>query len=250
MSDHDGLDGDGLDGLLGAYALDAVDDDERRAVEAYLARDPRARAEVQEHREVASMLAWSGSDAPEGLWDRIAASIEEAAPEPSGALAQVLSIERPRRAPSSRRRAARAVGAWAIAAAAVAAVAVIAVDVTDDPPSPRSALEQVVDDAFGDPSSKVVTLRSDTSATVVRAVIEADGRGYLVAGALPALDGARTYQLWGVVGDQKVSLGLLGARPGTESFRADGDVAALAITVEVAGGVVSSANAPVVVGAL
>ena len=58
------------------YALDAVDDDERRAVEDYLAANPRARAEVQQHREVATMLAWSGMDAPEGLWDRIVDSLD------------------------------------------------------------------------------------------------------------------------------------------------------------------------------
>ena len=64
---------DDIEELLGAYALDAVDDDERRLVEAYLATNPRARAEVDQHREVATLLAFGGADAPEGLWDRIAA---------------------------------------------------------------------------------------------------------------------------------------------------------------------------------
>ena len=36
-----------IDELLGAYALDAVDDDERRQVEEYLRTNPRARAEVE-----------------------------------------------------------------------------------------------------------------------------------------------------------------------------------------------------------
>ena len=49
-----------IEELLGAYALDAVDDDERRVVEGYLATNPRARAEVQQHREVATMLAFTG----------------------------------------------------------------------------------------------------------------------------------------------------------------------------------------------
>ncbi len=52
-----------LDELLGAYALDAVDADERRRVEDYLAVNPRAAAEVQAHREVATMLAFTGMDA-------------------------------------------------------------------------------------------------------------------------------------------------------------------------------------------
>ena len=45
---------DELDALLGAYALDALDEDERREVEAYLADNPRARAEVETHRAVAT----------------------------------------------------------------------------------------------------------------------------------------------------------------------------------------------------
>ena len=86
-----------LDELLGAYALDAVDEDERRAVEAYLVVNPRARAEVAEHREVASLLAWSGAAAPDGLWDRIAANLDEPAPTPRGELAAVLALDPNRR---------------------------------------------------------------------------------------------------------------------------------------------------------
>jgi len=36
-----------IEELLGAYALDAVDANEKRAVEEYLANNPRARAEVE-----------------------------------------------------------------------------------------------------------------------------------------------------------------------------------------------------------
>ncbi len=52
-----------LDDLLGAYALDAVSPDEARRVEDYLAVNPKAAAEVREHREVATMLAFTGMDA-------------------------------------------------------------------------------------------------------------------------------------------------------------------------------------------
>src|SRR5204862_2371026 len=89
-----------IDELLGAYALDAVDDDERRAVDAYLATNPRARAEVDQHREVATLLAFGAAAAPEGLWDRIASSIAEMdadAPEPGPELAKVLPARPPRR---------------------------------------------------------------------------------------------------------------------------------------------------------
>ncbi len=60
-----------IDGLLGAYALDAVSPEEAKRVEDYIAINPKAAAEVREHREVATMLAFTGMDAPEGLWSLI-----------------------------------------------------------------------------------------------------------------------------------------------------------------------------------
>ena len=58
--------------LLGAYALHAVDPDEAEVVERHLEGCPRCRAEVEGHREVATLIGNSGGDAPDGLWDRIA----------------------------------------------------------------------------------------------------------------------------------------------------------------------------------
>ncbi|MER3453386.1 MAG: anti-sigma factor, partial [Acidimicrobiia bacterium] len=57
-----------IDELLGAYALDAVEPDERAAVEAHLRTCSRCWAEVADHREVAAYLAHSGGPAPEGVW--------------------------------------------------------------------------------------------------------------------------------------------------------------------------------------
>src|SRR5436309_8412009 len=67
--------------LLGAYALDAVAVDERDAIDRHLQECPRCRAEVADHRTVASFLGSAGGPAPEGLWDRIAGALEEAPPE-------------------------------------------------------------------------------------------------------------------------------------------------------------------------
>src|SRR5690349_14475385 len=83
-----------LDELLGAYALDAVDDDERRQVEELLRLDPRAAREVDEHRETAAALAWSTAAPPAGVWEALAASLEEQPPAPSGELAKVLPLRR------------------------------------------------------------------------------------------------------------------------------------------------------------
>jgi alkanesulfonate monooxygenase SsuD/methylene tetrahydromethanopterin reductase-like flavin-dependent oxidoreductase (luciferase family) len=67
---------------------------------------------------------------------------------------------------------------------------------------------------------------------------------------LSALPADKTYQLWGVINGQTISLGLLGRSPGVVPFSVAGgsSVDAFAITAEHAGGVVHSTNQPVVAG--
>lgn len=238
-----------LDELLGAYALDAVSDDERRAVEEYLQVNPRARQEVREHREIATMLAWTGMGAPDGLWDRIASQLDESttAPAPSGELAEVLSLDAARdaaaaRAGRPRHRWARSAAAWVGASAAAALVAVLAVVVFTPERTERSALVAAVEQARADRDSKVAELAAADGTVVGEVIVDQDGHGYLVADALPALAGDRTYQLWGVIGEQVISLGVLGPTPEIELFSVDGPVTQLVVTNEVAGGVVSNGN--------
>lgn len=64
-----------LDELLGAYALNAVDETERESVDRYLARSPRARAEVADHLLVAAALGSSPAESPMPLWDRISGQL-------------------------------------------------------------------------------------------------------------------------------------------------------------------------------
>jgi anti-sigma-K factor RskA len=230
-----------LDELLGAYALDAVSEDERREVEEYLAIDPRARAEVEDHREIATMLAWTGVPAPDGLWERIAERLDDTAPAPSGELAAVLAMDA---APSRARRRsfARNVGAWAAATAAAAAVAVLAVNVVQRNDRDDTSIQALADAALHDRDSEVAMLVSADGTVGGQAVIDQDGHGYLIAGDLPSLTNDRTYQLWGVIDGEAISLGVLGAAPEVESFTADGPITQLVITNEVAGGVISNGN--------
>lgn len=238
-----------MDDLLGAYALDAVTDEERRAVEDYILANPRAAAEVQEHREVATMLAWSGMDAPEGLWDRIAGSLEGSAIEPESELGHVLPMRTSRR----QRTWTRTVGSWAMGTAAAALIAVAAVRLSSEEAAPSSAggLGGLVTEALADPHSIQAELVSGSDSELkIRAVVDPEGHGYLTADSLPTLDSSRTYQLWGqlVGGDELISLGLLGSSPTTETFTVSGTLTLLAITDEVAGGVLSSTNPVVVAG--
>lgn len=218
-----------LDELLGAYALDAVDLDERAEIEHYLETNPRARAEVAEHREVATMLAFSGTAAPSDLWDRIAGQLTDRAPSPGPELARVLPMTGRRR-----RWGARLVTPiLAGAAAAAVTLGVVAVNSRDD----RSPIDQAVADARGDRDSVVVTLRSAEGADGGEAVIDAEGHGYLLGGSLPEVGPDRSYQLWGVVDDEVISLGVFSNEPEVETFSVDGELTALVLTVEERGGV-------------
>ncbi|HET7720387.1 MAG TPA: anti-sigma factor, partial [Acidimicrobiales bacterium] len=142
-----------------------------------------------------------------------------------------------------------------VAAAAVAMVGFLGVQLGED----RSRSDQYAFDAYGelersanaalnDPSAQKVDLVSTDGSRFVQAVVLRDGTGFLVNPKLPALASNRTYQLWAVVGTAKISVGVLGNEPKIVPFKMNGPVSALAITEEVAGGVVASRAEPVVVG--
>ncbi len=248
---------DDVESLLGAYALDAVDPDERAAVEQYLATHPRARAEVAQHQEVATLLAYTGAPAPDGVWDRIASSLDDRPPAPGPELAKVLPL-----APPPPRRPARPwsrPGPVAAAVAAVAAAVIVALGVHVRSQDDRiealearvesDALEAGFMDALADPNGHEVALAPPGGGeTAVRAALRADGTGYLQAEALPPLPPDQTYQLWGVTDAGVVSLGVLGADPTMAPFQAATTTQSLAITAERAPGVEASDQPPVVVG--
>ena len=240
-----------LEELLGAYALDAVDPDEANALEVHLRECPRCRDEVVTHREVAASLAHVGSVAPEGVWERIAGSLEEVPPQLD--MARVVAMT-PRRPAVSPHR-------WAIAAASVAAAAtsiigVLGVKLVDQDRRLRTltaamdarSLESTAMEALVDARARRVQLKALDDELLGEAVMLADGTGYLLKPNLPALPAGRTYQLWAVVGDARISLGVLGRRPAVTAFKAVADVRALAITDEVAGGVTTTDKPPVVLG--
>lgn len=229
--------------LLGAYALHAVDADERAIVEAHLEDCPRCRGELREHEAVASLLGNSGGDAPDGLWDRIADALEEQ-PPPMRVI------------PLARRRSPRVLLAAAAAAAAIATLGVVVVRQDDRIDDLQEAVAdegvlRAANAALTHPRAVEAALRSPDGSLTALAVVLPDGTGYLMSQDLPDLTADRTYQLWGRTDGGLISLGLLGDRPDDViAFHASREVDAFAITEEDAPGVIQSKNLPVVVGEL
>lgn len=253
-----------LQELLGAYALDAVDRDELDVVERHLPSCARCRAEVEEFREVAALLAHSGTAAPEGVWDRIAASLEGEAPDIEGppALPFLPSAAPAGAAPVSaefvRRRRWQTRAAGAVMAAAAAVIVVLGIQIANQDQRldemagllAVDALERAYQVAEASPDSERIELLSFDGRANTHAVVTDDGVGYLWASDLPRLEEGRTYQLWGDVGDRLVSLGLLGPDPDVVPFEVPEQMVAVALTDEADPGVVVSEQPILAIGQL
>jgi hypothetical protein len=233
--------------LLPAYALDAVDDDERAAVDAYLAERPRERDEVADLQVAASMLAHAGGPPPEGVWARLESIITTTPPPPRLVPPTVLtppSTPAPEPARVDRR------WRWLAAAAVVVALAfggLWLVDRGGDGGGAATDTAALAATAATAPGTRHVTLTDDRGRALATAVVTRDGTGYLTS-ALPPAPAGHTYQLWGITPTKTISLGVLGRDPGTVAFTANTPTQSLAITTEVAGGVPVSSNAPDAVG--
>jgi hypothetical protein len=255
--------------LLGAWALDAVDDDERQAVAAHLDECPRCRAEVAQHLEVVALLANTGANAPEGLWDRIAVELDAGAPPLD--LAPVVSLEDARAATDRivGRSDQRPVGSAARAgrrirtrtAAVIGAVAAVVIALlgfqiqrldhrTDRLAAALNAqgAEGRLPTVMGQAGTTTVVLRGGDGQVLATAYVPVTGDAVLDLRALPPLPAGEEYQLWGVEPAETVSLRLLGPRPAITDFRMAPGVQALAVTAERAGGVAVSKQQPVAAG--
>jgi anti-sigma-K factor RskA len=232
--------------LLPAYALDAVDDDERASVETYLAAHPDSRDEVADFQVAASMLAHAGGPPPDGVWERLESIIAESPPAlrvvpPADVLTRRPRAEQPR---SDRK--------WRYLAAAAAVVALVfgALWIADrggDPGNQVTDTAALARVAATAPGARHASLTDENGTTLATAVVLRDGTGYLTS-QLPRVPVGQTYQLWGITRNGTVSLGVLGPDPSTVAFQAAMPTQSLAITTEAAGGVPVSQHAPDAVG--
>jgi anti-sigma-K factor RskA len=203
--------------LSGAYALDAVDDLERAAVERHLRDCPTCAAEVRELRDTVARLA-----------DDVAIS-----PPPNlraavlGAVARTPQV-RPSGPDRSQTTAVTRWRRWAVAAVAAGVVAVgvgigtwsVSEHRVHDADA-RLAAEQrraaAVEQVLSAPDARFVHTAGRDGGTVTVVVSHTRNAAVAVLTDMPALSGDRTYQLWKLdEGGGATSAGLLpadGARP-------------------------------------
>lgn len=238
--------------LLGAYALDAVEGDEREQIERYLERDRSARTLVAQYREVTALLAQPSSEAPVDLWQRIEDALDER--ELRRPDSTVVSLE-DRRSRARRRFAAALAAAAAALVIGVLGVKVVQQDDRIDDLAGRvgeGGILAAARNAVSDPRAERVALASDNGDLEARIIYLPNGEGFVVDDNLDELDAGRTYQLWALVGDPRspeaISAGVLGRDPGVTAFKVGGPVVGFAITDEPAPGVASPDDPPVVQG--
>lgn len=234
--------------LLPGYAMDALDDAEREAVEQLLAADADARRALDEYRDVLAAFVVE-AEPPATLRSSVLAQVQgtpqlddRTAGTPVPASADVVDLDARRR---RRRRWGTAVAAVA-AAAAIAVPSTIAVQVTAERDRLREQA-QVVSEMLADPESSV--LRASVEGGGQASVLVAGDDMFFHAEGLPELDPDKAYQLWVVEGDGSVSsAGLLALRGDQATALVQGEHGVgMAVSVEPESGSEEPTTAPIVV---
>ena len=240
MTDHDDI-----RSLLGVYALDAIDDpDELKSVELHLTECAECRAEVDAHRSVTTAMAGAELEAPPMLWNRIERGLEAETTQPlwkRWGLHNVTSI-------AAVAAIAAAIGLGALWSTADGEVTDLRERVNELETAVAEAEAAI---AAADPSDLAIQ-RARSAGTALEvtvageigggtAIVMPNGQAWLTDVTYEPLDSSQTYQLWAIQDGTVISAGVLGSDPATVSFHIDADrLEGLVITVESAGGVVSS----------
>ncbi|NKQ58584.1 anti-sigma factor [Amycolatopsis sp. K13G38] len=225
--------------LTGAYALDALDEFERRQFERHLSVCDECGQEVAELRATTVRLGLAVSQAPPAeLKRRVMTQIAEVRQEPPGR-------ERVARR-RERRWAIRLVStAAAVAVAVAAAFGVIAYRAQNSLDNTRGQLAQAQSQAnelaelLAAPDLRAVPGTGSTSGEGSVMVSERLNRGMLLVHGMPDQPATATYQVWAIAGGVPRSIGLLGPKGTTTTpyvFEGLAGVNEVAMTVEPAGG--------------
>lgn len=238
------------DDALAAYALDAVDDEERAAIERALAASPELRDKVGGYAETATQLADLADPVtpPPGLKSRLMTAIEhtpQVAPDVAG------SVQPPGPAETAARRRwfQRPVAIIAAAAAAVVLVVGAIVGIGWSGPNGWGAQREMSAIAEA-PDVQSATHELDGGGEVTLVWSAEQGRSGVVVEGLPDLGAEETYELWYIDDSGAEPAGTFDVA-GDETWRVlEGDFrpgVAVGVTVEPAGGSPEPTTEPIVV---
>lgn len=184
------MNGQEIHALSGAYAVDALDPQEKAEFEEHLAACATCRAEVESLQEATALLAeTTATEPPAALRERVLAEIATVRPLPPE-----VPAARPVTSIRSRRR------PWTLLAAAAAVVAVagggavVWQQVSDhgQQQTQLSAVDRVLQ--AGDAKRVNVSLPGGVRASLVRSVTE--GKAVLVTRNMPPAPSGHIYELW------------------------------------------------------
>lgn len=257
--------------LIGAWAVDALDPDERALVDDLLSRDPDADREARSLRETAAVLAAAVAvPAPDAVRAAVLAAVEQtpqdgaddaaepaaaphaapahAAPTRPGAGARTRpGSSRPGGRPAARRR-----RPWLTAVVAAAVAFAVAVPSTIAWRESQRATElqaraDRITSLLAEPGAQVLAADVSTGGTAVAVVT--DDAALVTATGVDAPGAGEVYQLWVMQDGVPVPDATTGLTDGvleisTDAYRA-GD--ALALTLEPEGGSAAPTTEPVVV---
>ncbi|GAB3221309.1 anti-sigma factor [Glycomyces halotolerans] len=238
--------------LIGAYALDAVDEDERGLVERHLAECSACAQEAAEMREAVWRLSdVTVTEPPQEMRERVLAEARRTRQEPPPAQTNDVPLGEDDTAP--RRREAPHLRRVLVLAAAAVLIAFAGGAIT------WVAMQQYVESETGDGERLAAVLEASDAEVGFQ---EAEGGGGVTVVHSPSLDQAvvvvsdlaevseqRSYQVWLVDDVGQVSAGVMAPGETSETMLVDGvgDTRIIGVTNEPAGGS-EEPTQPMVVG--
>lgn len=231
-----------LHALVGAYAIDALDDIERRRFEDHLAECGSCARETRGLREAAAHLGTAVAlPPPPRLREKVMADVARVRPLPPR-----LSDIRARRSRTP----------WLFTLAAAACLVVVAgflgvatVRAQDRAERAEAASRQIID-VLAAPDARQASGRASTGGSGTVVASRAQGQAVVVLAGVPQLPVSQTYELW-LMGPSKPRPAGLVRDAGTPVIATGlGDATQVGVTVEPAGGSPEPTSVPVLTLAL